>query len=143
MYVETILRKKGDAVVAVEPECLVSRAAQILHDNRIGAALVRNAAQKVVGMLSERDIVRGIARHKEACLDMTVKELMTSPVITCAPSDSIEEIMSLMTERRVRHLPVMDDGDLIGIISIGDVVKQRISEIEHESQALRQYIAAG
>jgi CBS domain-containing protein len=143
MNVETILRKKGDTVITVEPDCLVARAAQILHDNRIGAALVRDAAQKVVGMLSERDIVRGVARHQEACLKMTVGELMTTPVISCAPADSIEEIMSLMTERRVRHLPVMADGELIGIISIGDVVKQRISEIENESQALRQYIAAG
>ena len=143
MYVDTILKKKGDTVVAVEPDCLVSQAAQTLHEKRIGAALVRDAAGTIVGMLSERDIVRGVALNQEACLNMTVKELMTRPVITCAPGDTIEQIMELMTERRVRHLPVMDDDVLIGIISIGDVVKQRISEIEHESQALRQYIAAG
>jgi len=143
MYVETILRKKGDTVITVEPQCLVSRAAQILHDNRIGAALVRNEANKVIGVISERDIVRGVARHHEACLKMTVEELMTSPVICCAPTDSIDFIMGLMTERRVRHLPVMSKGRLIGIVSIGDVVKQRISEIEHESEALKRYIAAG
>ena len=143
MYVETILRKKGDTVIAVEPHCLVSAAAQILHDNRIGAALVRNAAGKVVGILSERDIVRGVARNGSTCLTMRVEELMTSPIVTCAPTDSIDHIMELMTERRVRHLPVMDEGRLAGIVSIGDVVKQRISEIEHESEALRQYIAAG
>jgi len=143
MYVDTILKKKGDTVITVEPDSLVSDAAQTLHEKRIGAALVLDAAGTIVGVLSERDIVRGVALHQEACLDMTVRELMTRPVITCAPGDSIERIMELMTERRVRHLPVMDDGVLIGIISIGDVVKQRISEIEHESQALKQYIAAG
>jgi CBS domain-containing protein len=143
MYVETILRKKGDTVIAVEPQCLVSSAAQILHDNRIGAAVVRNKAGKVVGIFSERDIVRGVARQGDACLTMRVEELMTSPIVTCAPTDSIDHIMELMTERRVRHLPVMEAGRLVGIVSIGDVVKQRISEIENESQALRQYIAAG
>jgi CBS domain-containing protein len=143
MYVATILRKKGDAVITVEPTCLVSRAAQILHDNRIGAALVCNAANKVVGVISERDIVRGVARHHDTCLKMTVEELMTSPVISCAPTDGVDHIMGLMTERRVRHLPVLERGKLLGIISIGDVVKQRISEIEHESEALRRYIATG
>jgi CBS domain-containing protein len=143
MYVDTILRKKGDTVITVEPDCLVSQAAQTLHEKRIGAALVRDAAGSIVGILSERDIVRGVALNQEACLNMKVKELMTRPVITCSRTDSIEQIMELMTERRVRHLPIMDEGVLIGIISIGDVVKQRISEIEHESQALKQYIAAG
>jgi CBS domain-containing protein len=143
MYVETILRKKGDTVIAVEPQCLVSGAAKILHDNRIGAAIVRNKAGKVAGILSERDIVRGVARYGDRCLTMRVEELMTSPIVTCTSTDSIDHIMELMTERRVRHLPVMDKGRLVGIVSIGDVVKQRISEIENESRALRQYIAAG
>ena len=143
MYVETILRKKGDTVITVEPECLVSKAAQILHDNRIGAALVRDKAGKVIGIVSERDIVRGVARHHDTCLTMRVDELMTSPVVTCALDDSIDHIMELMTERRVRHLPVIDRGRLAGIVSIGDVVKQRISEIEHESEALKRYIVTG
>ena len=143
MYVDTILRKKGDTVIAVEPDCLVSEAAQILHKNRIGAVLVRNKAGDTVGMLSERDIVRGVALNQEACLNLAVSDLMTRPVISCAPSDSIDQIMELMTERRIRHLPVMDRDELVGMISIGDVVKQRISEIEHESEALKQYISAG
>ena len=143
MFVDTILRKKGDTVIAVEPHCLISAAARILHDNRIGAALVRNKAGKILGILSERDIVSGLAGHGDACLTMTAAKLMTSPVVTCAPTDSIDHIMELMTERRVRHLPVVDKGKLVGIVSIGDVVKQRISEIENESEALRQYIAAG
>jgi CBS domain-containing protein len=143
MYVDTILRKKGDTVIAVEPDCLVSEAAQILHKNRIGAVLVRDKAGDTVGMLSERDIVRGVALNQEACLNLAVSDLMTRPVISCAPGDSIDRIMELMTERRIRHLPVMDRDELVGMISIGDVVKQRISEIEHESEALKQYISAG
>jgi CBS domain-containing protein len=143
MYVDTILRKKGDTVIAVEPETLVSAAAQILHENRIGAALVRDSSGKIIGVLSERDIVRGVAVNRETCLSMTVRDLMTHPVISCSPNDSIDRIMEQMTERRIRHLPVMQGDTLLGIISIGDVVKQRISEIEHESEALKQYIAAG
>lgn len=143
MYVDAILKKKGDTVVTVAPDCLVSKAAQTLHEKRIGAVLVRDVGGEIAGILSERDIVRGVAKNREACLGMAVKNLMTHPVITCSPNDSIEQIMERMTERRIRHLPVVESGDLIGIISIGDVVKQRISEIEHESRALKQYIAAG
>ena len=143
MYVETILKKKGDTVITVDPADAISSVAQILNDNGIGAALVRNAAGEIVGVISERDIVRGIARQKDACLTKRAEELMTSPVISCAPTDNIDDIMQLMTDRRIRHLPVMEDGALRGVISIGDVVKQRISEIENESAALRQYIATG
>ena len=143
MYVDTILKKKGDAVVAVEPTDPISKAAQVLHDKRIGAALVQHASGEIVGIISERDIVRGLSRHQDACLSMRVDELMTSPVITCTSSDSIDAVMELMTDRRIRHLPVVDNGTLSGVISIGDVVKQRISEIENESEALKQYIAAG
>lgn len=143
MYVDTILKKKGDTVVTVEPDTLVSAAAQILNENHIGAALVRDSSGKIVGVLSERDIVRGVAVNRETCLSMAVRDLMTHPVISCSPNDSIDRIMELMTERRIRHLPVMQGDTLLGIISIGDVVKQRISEIEYESEALKQYIAAG
>lgn len=143
MYVDTILKKKGDTVIAVEPDTLVSAAARILNDNRIGAALVRDSSGTIIGVLSERDIVRGVAVNQETCLAMKVRDLMTHPVISCSPSDSIDQIMEQMTERRIRHLPVMQGDTLLGIISIGDVVKQRISEIEHESEALKQYISAG
>jgi len=143
MYVDTILKKKGDTVVAVAPTDAISKAAQILHENRIGAALVQRDSGEIVGIISERDIVRGLSRHQDDCLSMRVDELMTSPVITCTSNDSIHQIMQLMTEQRIRHLPVVDDDTLRGVISIGDVVKQRISEIEHESEALKQYISAG
>jgi CBS domain-containing protein len=143
MYVEAILRKKGGKVVAVAPDDAVAKAARVLHENRIGAALVRDEADAVIGIISERDIVRGMARNKDTCVGMQVRALMTSPVISCSPQDSIDSIMQLMTDQRIRHLPVMEDDRLVGIISIGDVVKQRISEIEYESDALRRYIATG
>jgi len=143
MYVDTILKKKGDTVVAVEPTDPISKAAQVLHEHRIGAALVKHASGEIVGIISERDIVRGLSRHQDACLPMRVDELMTSPVITCTSNDSIDQVMQLMTDQRIRHLPVVDNDTLSGVISIGDVVKQRISEIENESEALKQYIAAG
>ena len=143
MYVESILRTKGDEVVAVAPSDTIAAATQILNEKGIGAVLVRDTSDEIIGIVSERDIVRGIARHKGSCLDMKVSDLMTSPVISCQPDDSVDKIMQLMTDRRIRHLPVMKDGDLLGIISIGDVVKRRISEIENETEALRQYISAG
>lgn len=143
MYVDTILKKKGDQVFAVEPTDTISKAAQLLQEKGIGAALVKQSAGEILGIISERDIVRGLSRHQDNCLSMRVEDLMTSPVITCTPKDSINEVMQLMTDRRIRHLPVVDNDTLSGVISIGDVVKQRISEIEHESEALKQYISAG
>ena len=143
MYVESILKSKGSEVIAVAPTDTIAVAIEVLNDKGIGAVLARDPADKIVGIISERDIVRGIARAKGSCLDMTVSDLMTSPVISCQPDDSIDKIMQLMTDRRIRHLPVMQEDKLLGIISIGDVVKRRISEIEHETEALRQYIATG
>lgn len=143
MYVESILKTKGSEVIAVAPTDTVAVAIEVLNDKGIGAVLARDPSDKIVGIISERDIVRGIARAKGSCLDMKVSDLMTSPVISCQPNDSIDKIMQLMTDRRIRHLPVMQEDKLLGIISIGDVVKRRISEIEHETEALRNYIATG
>lgn len=143
MYVETILRKKGRDVVTVKPDDTVGQVAQILHEKGIGAALVCDAAGKILGVISERDIVRGVSRFQGHCTRKLARELMTSPVITCDPQTSIDRIMEMMTNRRIRHVPVLKDGKLAGLVSIGDVVKQRISEIENESDALRRYIAAG
>ena len=143
MYVESILKSKGSEVIAVAPTDTIAIAIEVLNDKGIGAVLARDSSDKIVGIISERDIVRGIARAKGSCLDMKVSDLMTSPVISCQPNDSIDKIMQLMTDRRIRHLPVMQEDKLLGIISIGDVVKRRISEIEHETEALRKYIATG
>lgn len=143
MYVETILRKKGRDVVTVKPDDTVGQVAQILYEKSIGAALVCDPAEKIIGVISERDIVRGVARHQGDCMQKLARELMTSPVITCDPQTSIDEIMEMMTNQRIRHVPVLDGGKLAGLVSIGDVVKQRISEMQSESDALRRYIAAG
>ena len=109
----------------------------------VGAALVLAPSGDVLGVISERDIVRGIAASGQNCLTLTVRSLMTENVISCSPDDKLDDIMSMMTEHRIRHLPVMDGGRLAGIISIGDVVKNRVAEIEMESKAMREYIASG
>jgi len=141
MHVERILALKGNEVISVRLDDTIGRAAGLLSDNRIGAVLVRDDEGFVEGVLSERDIVRGVARIGARCMDTSVVDLMTREVIYCQPEDDIDTIMSVMTEHRVRHLPVMRDGHLLGIISIGDVVKFRIEEIEFEAAAMRKYIA--
>ena len=141
MHVERILAAKGNDVISVELDETIGHAAEILFDNRIGAILVRNEAGLVEGVLSERDIVRGMAQIGGQCMEATVADLMTRNVVYCQPEDNIDTIMSVMTEHRIRHLPVMRGDQLLGIISIGDVVKFRIEEIESEAAAMRQYIA--
>lgn len=143
MYVETILRKKGRNVVTVKPDDTVGRVVRVLYENGIGAAPVCNAAGDLIGVISERDIIRGMARHQGKCTSKPASDLMTSPVITCDPHTTVDTLMEMMTNQRIRHLPVMEGGELLGVVSIGDVVKQRISEIENESDALRRYIATG
>jgi CBS domain-containing protein len=143
MRVDVILRNKTNDVISISPDKRVQDAADLLAEKKIGALLVRDDSGAIRGVLSERDIVRGIANHKDRSLGEPVTTLMTKLVVTCTPADTLETIMQMMTERRVRHIPVIDEGRLIGIISIGDVVKHRISEIESESHALRQYITAG
>ena len=143
MNVESILATKGREVVAVKPGESVAAAAETLHRRRIGAALVLDEDGAVAGVISERDIVRGLATRGGVVLGMKVSELMTSEVQTCEPGDAVDRIMAVMTDRRVRHLPVMRNGQLVGVISIGDVVKHRLAEIEHEAQSLREYIATG
>lgn len=143
MYVDSILKHKGQDVISAGPSDEIIAVAKLLNRHRIGAVVVREADGPVVGVLSERDIVRGLAEKGQACLTLRVADLMTSEVVCCRPNDSIDDIMALMTERRIRHLPVMRDGAVIGVISIGDVVKRRIAEIESEATSLREYIATG
>ncbi len=141
MHVERILTSKGSDVITVNIDETIGKAAEILFDNRIGAVLVRNVDGSVEGVLSERDIVRGMSQIGAHCTEALVSDLMTRNVVYCLPEDNIDTIMSVMTEHRIRHLPVMRDDQLLGIISIGDVVKYRIEEIESEAAAMRQYIA--
>ncbi len=141
MNVETILRNKGDAVAKVAPQATIREAAALLRRERIGARVVSGDSAKVEGILSERDIVHGLADRGAALLDAAVEELMTRRVFTCSPRDSVADLMAMMTERRIRHIPVLRDGALAGIVSIGDVVKHRLDEMEYETSSLRSFIA--
>jgi len=142
MTVKTILRHKGTGVSTIEPEASISRAAHWLCLKKIGA-LVVTKGKAVLGLISEREIVHAFSRNGEAAALMRVKEVMNSHVITASPEDSISRVMKLMTQHRVRHMPVLRDGELAGIISIGDVVKSRLDDLELESNTLRDaYIAA-
>jgi CBS domain-containing protein len=143
MIVATILRDKGANVVTARPESTISEISKLLHDAKIGAVIVSSDRVRVDGILSERDVVRAIAANGEAALTMSVAEVMTREVVTCAPSDNVAHLMAQMTAGRFRHMPVIDEGALIGIISIGDVVRVRVEEIENEAEALRTYVTQG
>ena len=141
--VAAILRGKPERLIGLAESQSLGDAAKLLTQERIGALVIRNAAGEMIGILSERDIVRAVAQKGAAVLDQPVSSMMTRDVICCTPQDSVAELMSMMTERRFRHLPVKQNGKLIGMISIGDVVKARLAETEHEKEALRAYIVAG
>jgi len=141
MNVETILRAKGSAVATIRPDETVGVAVQQLIDRNIGALVVSNDGDSVDGIISERDIVHGLADHGTALLSLKVAEMMTRRVVTCELSDSVDQLMAEMTNRRIRHFPVVQDGQLRGIVSIGDVVKNRLDEVEYEARSLRSFIA--
>jgi len=141
MNVETILRAKGSAVATIRPDETVGVAVQQLIDRNIGALVVSNDGDSVDGIISERDIVHGLADHGTALLSLKVAEMMTRRVATCELSDSVDQLMAEMTNRRIRHFPVVQDGRLRGIVSIGDVVKNRLDEVEYEARSLRSFIA--
>ncbi len=143
MSVRAILKDKGTEIISVAPDDSIKSASELLAAKRIGAVIVRHGDGAIAGVLSERDIVRGVAEQGELCLKMKVSQLMTASVVTCAPEDSVAGIMGKLTDRRIRHLPVVDNGELVGVISIGDVVKYRIAEAEKEAMALRDYITSG
>ena len=141
MTVKTILSRKGRDVVTIVPTANLSDAVKLLAARRIGAVVVTGADNRVAGILSERDIVRTLGERGPAALEDNVAAVMTRKVTTCTEADTIAVIMERMTEGKFRHLPVVDQGRLIGVISIGDVVKFRLEEIEGETNALREYIA--
>ena len=142
MHISDILNAKGTEVIATGPAETVAATARLLNYQRIGAVLVRDAKDNVIGVISERDIIHGIAVNGARALDMEVRELMTREVVSCKPTDTISEVMRVMTTRRFRHLPVMEDGTLKGMISVGDVVKYRLDESELETRVLRDYVIA-
>src|SRR5579864_764853 len=137
MKVGSVLRRKGKSVTIVPPELPVLHVAQWLRAKNIGAAIVSADGRHLSGMISERDIVHALARHGEDTLRMTASELMTRAVVTCTPDDSLTYLMRIMTDRHLRHIPVIENGELGGIVSIGDVVKHRLAEVELESNVLR------
>ena len=141
MDVETILHSKGRAVATIRPDETVGAAVEALVSGNIGALVASQDGEAVDGIISERDIVHALARHGAALLAQTVAEVMTRSVVTCDPTESVAELMAEMTNRRIRHLPVVRDGRLCGIVSIGDVVKNRLDEIEYEARSLRSFIA--
>jgi CBS domain-containing protein len=140
MNVKTILAAKGGDVISIEPTATLEAAAQLLSTHRIGAVVIQGAGGRLAGILSERDIVRAISELGAAALNAPVGQTMTRNVTTCGESESVAGIMELMTQGKFRHMPVVEKGRLIGLISIGDVVKLRVEEIERESEAMRDYI---
>ena len=140
MNVAAILRHKGRAVTTARPTTTVLEVADKLAAKRIGAILIVGARGEIAGIVSERDIIRALSVRGHDCLTEPVSETMTKHVVTCEETDTLDELMAMMTARRFRHLPVMADGALVGIISIGDVVKHHVSEVEMEATAMREYI---
>ncbi len=143
MLVSQILKQKGDAVVSCSPHETVAAAAALLDSHRIGAMVVLDAQDAVAGIISERDIVRVVAHSGAQGLSAPVSSCMTRGVVYAEPSESVDMLMSRMTDRRFRHLPVCKDGKLLGFVSIGDLVKAKIAETEAEAEGLKAYIAQG
>lgn len=143
MLVSQILKDKGDLVFTASPHETVAAAAALLHSRRVGAMVIVDGEDAVVGILSERDIVRVIAEKGAAALGEPISACMTRDVIFAAPSEHAHALLERMTDRRIRHLPVVKDGRLAGIVSIGDLVKTKIAEAEAEAETLKAYITAG
>jgi CBS domain-containing protein len=140
MTVSIILAGKGRDVVTIEPTASLAAAVALLAEKRIGAVLILGADRRITGILSERDIVRALAEHGAAALDEAVSSAMTRRVSTCHDNETVSSIMERMTSGKFRHMPVVDQGRLVGIVSIGDVVKHRLHEMERDSAAMRDYI---
>lgn len=141
MNVETILRNKGNRVATIRSEATVADAVDMLNREHIGALVVSEDGAGVDGILSERDIVMALGDHGGDLMSRPITAIMTRNVITCEPSDSVGELMAEMTNRRIRHFPVVSGGRLCGIVSIGDLVKSRLDEVEFEANSMRSFIA--
>ena len=141
MLVSQILRSKGDTVFTVAPSETIAAVASLLHSRRVGALIVLDA-ERVAGIVSERDVVRGLAEHGAAALGQPVASIMTRDVLFADPGETVDSLLTRMTDRRIRHLPVCQKDRLVGIVSIGDLVKWKINEVEAEADNLKAYIAA-
>ena len=142
MKLSEVLRNKGSEVYRLKADNSIAEAATKLTEKKIGALLVEDNNGQIVGILSERDIVGGMGPHGANLQDVRISELMTTNLIKCTGQDTVLQAMGMMTDRRIRHLPVFDGDELVGVISVGDLVKCRIAEVQAESEALRQYIAS-
>ena len=142
MKLAEVLRQKSPEIVSISEVRSIAEAAKLMTGKKIGALLVEGADGKIVGILSERDIVGGMGQHGADLHDVAVSELMTRKLIRCSPDDTVNEAMAMMTDRRIRHLPVFTGDELVGFISIGDLVKCRITEVQAEAEAMREYIAS-
>ncbi|MCA8888683.1 MAG: CBS domain-containing protein [Parvularculaceae bacterium] len=142
MKVETILQAKGAAVYSVTQSTTVKGAVEMLGEKNIGAVIVKNDNGDVTGIFSERDVVRRLRTEGAGVLDKPVSDCMTRNPVTCDPTTEVDELMSRMTERRIRHIPVCEGGQVVGMVSIGDVVKRKIEDAEREAAALKEYIAS-
>ena len=143
MLVSQILKHKGDTVFTASPHETVAAAAALLHARRVGAMVIVDAQDAVVGILSERDIVRVVAEDGAPALARPISAVMTRDVIFAEPAETVQSLLERMTDRRIRHLPVLKDGRLAGLVSIGDLVKSKIAETEAEAETLKAYIATG
>lgn len=143
MRIADVLRRKGSSVATVSPTMSVRELVDVLGEHNIGAAVVTDGQRGVVGIVSERDVVRRLRDRGPDLLNAAVAEIMTVDVLHCAPEDTVDQLAETMTERRIRHMPVLVDGQLTGIVSIGDVVKSRISQLEADREQLESYISQG
>lgn len=142
MIIASILKQKGTEVVSVGPEDTVLEVARTLTQHRIGAALVRDAEGRILGIISERDIIRGMAGHGQGTSQLPAGQLTTRDLVTVTPQTLVVEALGMITRHRVRHLPVLDGERLAGLVSIGDLVKARIEEAEHEAEELKAYVVS-
>jgi CBS domain-containing protein len=140
MTVKAIVSRKGSDVLTIEPTATLAAAVNLLAEHRIGAVVITGPDRQVIGILSERDIVRALAQSGPSALDQQVGQVMTRKVMTCSEAETVSSLMERMTQGKFRHLPVVERGRLTAIVSIGDVVKYRLEEMEKESSALREYI---
>ena len=143
MLVSALIKEKGAGVITTGPATTVSEVADIIARERIGAVVVTEQDDQVVGIISERDIVNGLSKRGTKLLDLPISDVMTRDVFTCATTEDVNQLRREMTNRRARHIPIVEEGKLIGIISIGDIVKNRLDELESETQQMRDYIATG
>lgn len=140
VHISVILERKGSDVITIRPDAMLLAAAEAMSKNNIGALVVSPDGQAVVGIVSERDLVRDLARLGTGAVKRTVADVMSSDVTTCAPDATVDELMETMTKRRIRHVPILNGDVLAGIVSIGDVVKMRLDELEVEKNSLEKYV---